>query len=158
MFADLKELTDKSKYTRPIFNDCRGTLRRTNEGVTIDDIDFNSTNLISIKGEISVQNDGKMSGKLVVQLPQRLIDSTKTLSSINPPREGIYTLQVTIGGTIHSPYDNLSEFLKLDEERRDPAPEPQKVTSPPTPALPLSPPSKPSSPEDKEKEFEDLLR
>ncbi len=150
MFSDLKNLTGDTQYVRPVFNVCNGTLKRTSDGVTIDHIDFKSTSVITLSGKISVQADGRMFGDLTVGLPRRLFDPANIPSGFIGPKDGLYTVAVTVSGTIHNPYDNLNEILKSGSMRR---------TTKPTPVpIPPSSPNSPPNPDDKEKEFEELLR
>lgn len=151
MFSDLKDLTGDTQYVRPIFNDCSGTMMRTSEGVTIDNIDFKSTSVITLTGKISVSAKGKMSGSLTVGLPRRLFDETKVPTGFSGPHDGVYTARVTISGTIHNPYDNLNELLKTGKSNT------LRKGNNLIPVPPSRPPS-PPSPADKEKEFEDLVR
>lgn len=148
MFTNLKDITGDTQYVRPVFHDCSGTLRRTSEGVTVDDISFKSTGVITMTGNISVANNGKMSGTLVVGLPRKLFDPAKVPAGFSGPRDGVYSARVTVGGTIHAPYDNLNELLRSG--RAAPA-------APPSPGA-APQPAPPAPPGSREKEFEDLLR
>lgn len=150
LFSDLKNLTGDTQYVRPFFNICNGTLKRTSDGVTIDEIDFKSTSMITLIGKISVENDGRMYGNLTVGLPRRYFDPAKLPSGFVGPKDGQYTVDVTVSGTIHNPYDNLNEILKSGPDQRDQAPNPLPA--------PLVTPKSPPIPADKEAEFNELLR
>ncbi|MFK7910369.1 MAG: hypothetical protein AB8F34_07175 [Akkermansiaceae bacterium] len=150
MFNDLKDLTGDTQYVRPTFNDCNGTLKRTSDGVMIDNIDFKSSSVMTLTGRVAVANDGRMTGELVVGLPRRLFDPAKIPQAFNGPRDGIYTVSVTVSGTIHNPYDNLNELLKFGKANQI---KPSTSDSS-SPKIPRTNPI----PRDKEKEFEDLLR
>ncbi len=54
MFDDLRKLTDNIDFSRPDFKTCKAVLKRTNDKVIIEQIDFHSPNLISLKGQIEV--------------------------------------------------------------------------------------------------------
>ena len=150
MFNDLKNLLGDTQYVDPAFNDCTGILRRTSEGVILEEIDFKSPSILTLKGQIIVQNSGKMSGELIVNLPRRLFSPGTAPPGFTGPHDGVYTANVKIGGSVHNPYDNLNEILRRDRQYN--TQRPKKIT------IPNIPDTKPLTLDEKEREFEELTR
>jgi len=148
MFTDLKNLTSETRYLRPIFNHCRGTIMRTSEGITLNDLKLISSSLLSMQGNISVNAKGDLSGTLTVGIPKRQLDKKSPPRAFTGPHDGFYSTTVTLSGSIHNPNDNLSELLNTDS--------PKIPTAIPQ-AGPEIAPKKPLG-RNLEKEFDDLLR
>ncbi|MGB2427871.1 MAG: hypothetical protein ACPIGG_00085 [Akkermansiaceae bacterium] len=153
MFNDLRDLTRKTQYLHPSFNFCRGTIVHTLDGVSLSNLKLVSSKLLSIEGNIKVNREGALSGKLKVGIPARLFDSESPAPSIFSAAEdgNVYT-EVTLGGTIHNPHDDLNARLKSS------APSIIKTSSSPSspainePLIPLDPRK------EKEKAFEQLVK
>lgn len=153
MLSDLRNLTGKSQYLHPTFTYCRGTIMRSAKMTTLSNLKLISNKLLNLEGEISVDHEGNLSGKLEIGIPSRLFSTTSPAPKIFSAREdgNTYT-QVTLGGTVHSPHDNLNERLKAS--RVIIIENPPVLTSPQE-----SPETAPQlNPEDKEKAFEELTR
>lgn len=146
LFTDLKDLTRDTQYIRPSFNDCRGTIMRTQEAVTLSNLHLFSSGVITLKGNISVNSRSNLSGELQVGIPARLFSKRNPPPSIfSEPHNGNIFVTVKLSGSIHNPHDNLNELLQSG----NPTPNPQPLpSSNPTATRPI----------DKEKEFEELTR
>ncbi|MBT8037555.1 MAG: hypothetical protein KJO21_08430 [Verrucomicrobiae bacterium] len=140
--SELKNLTGDTQYVRPIFNHCTGTIMRTSEGVNIDNLNFTSTGVLTIKGKLAVNAQDILSGDLKVGIPARLFSKKFPPPSLfSEPHNGFIFTQVTLSGSIHNPHDNLHELLQasVTPSRQTPASQAEKN-------------------EIKEKEFEILTR
>ncbi|NCF12203.1 MAG: hypothetical protein GWP68_02310 [Verrucomicrobiaceae bacterium] len=139
MLNDLRDLTGKSQYLHPSFTHCRGTIMRNLN--------------VSIEGNISVNAQGQLSGELKVGIPSRLFDSKTPAPKIfSAPKDGNIYVKVTLGGTVHSPYDDFNARLKsssADIIQKTPVFEDQVETLPVTPL---------EKSEQKEKAFEALTK
>lgn len=111
MLAALKDLTGNTDYVRPIFRNSRGTITRTSEGVSINDIAWISSSLLTIRGNLHMGDDKKLSGTLDIGVPSTAFHSDPP-APFEGPKDGLYHATVTISGTIHNPYDNLGEQIK----------------------------------------------
>ncbi len=151
MFADLREITHGDiHYMRPTLTHCRGTIMRTSEGVTLNDLDLIGSRVISIKGHITVTHKGALSGQLVVGIPASTFGRNETPPAIfSAPRSGFIYTKVTLGGSIHNPHDNLNELLRNSSR---PPSTPRRATPSPSAG------STPDFDRKKEQEFEDLMR
>lgn len=153
MLSDLRNLTGKSQYLHPTFTYCRGTIMRTAKTTTLSNLKLISSKLLNLEGEISVDHEGNLSGKLEIGIPSRIFSATSPAPKIFSAREdgNTYT-QVTLGGTVHSPHDNLNERLKAG---RVIIIENPPILTNPAESSKITPHA---NPEDKEKAFEELTR
>ena len=153
MLTDLEALTGDTKYLRPAFGHCKGTIIRSTNGVTLDHLHLVSNRLITLKGNISVDPIGLLSGKLEVGIPARFFGRNNPAPAIfSEPRDGYIQTSVTLSGSIHNPHDNLNEQLKASKGAQ------QNIPA----GLKKSEPLKTMTPEEKarkkEKDFEELTR
>lgn len=117
MLNDLRDLTGKSHYLHPSFTYCRGNVIRSSERVSLKNLKLISSQLLSIEGNISVDNEGTLSGELEIGIPSRLFDTTTPAPKIfSAPRDGNIYTKVKLGGTIHNPHDDLNARLKTDHK------------------------------------------
>lgn len=153
MLSDLRNLTGKSQYLHPTFTYCRGTIMRTAKTTTLSNLKLISSKLLSLEGDISIDHEGSLSGKLKIGIPSRLFSATSPAPEIFSPQEdgNIYT-QVNLGGTVHNPHDNLNELLKSSQVIIIQNP---PVLTAPQESSKFSPDA---SPENKERAFEELTR
>jgi hypothetical protein len=153
MLNDLRDLTGKSQYLHPSFTHCRGTIMRNLNGISLSNLNLISSQLLSIEGNISVNAQGQLSGELKVGIPSRLFDSKTPAPKIfSAPKDGNIYVKVTLGGTVHSPYDDFNARLKsssADIIQKTPVFEDQVETLPVTPL---------EKSEQKEKAFEALTK
>jgi len=152
MFTDLKDLTGETLYMRPLFNHCRGTIMRTSEGVTLNNLNLISSSLLTLQGNISVNAKGDLSGSLTVGIPKRQLGKKSLPPTFTGPHDGFYSTTVTLSGTIHNPNDNLGDLIEADTSKgRTPTPQVRPKVRPKVS------PQNPSK-RNLEKEFDDLLR
>ena len=149
LFTELKNLTGNTHFVRPVFSSCHGTIMRTSEGVTLNDLKLSNTNTITLSGSISVNAADRLSGTLVVGVH-------KTYFNAPPPKiftgpvDGFYTTTVTLSGNIHNPNDNLRELLGKNQSQSAPTLTPDTGT-----ILPGNVPQRRDD-RQKEQEFDDL--
>lgn len=153
MLNDLRELTDKSHYLHPSFNYCRGSILRSHEGVSLQNLKLISSQLLSIEGNISMSHNGKLSGNLKIGIPSRLFDVENPAPEIfSSPVDGYIYTKVEIGGSIHNPHDDLNMRLK---QGRGITPLHRSAYKKLTPSPPFQSPEKSKS---KERAFEELTK
>ncbi len=158
MFTDLKEVTKgDTQYIRPVLTHCRGTIIRTSEGVTLNNLDLVSSRVLSLKGHITVTPQGALSGELMVGIPSRVFGRDETPPAIfSEPHSGFIYTKVTLGGSVHNPHDNLNELLRNSRKSSTTKPVATPTPSTLTPAIPAD--STEEYKRKKQQEFEDLLR
>lgn len=152
MLTDLKDLTGDTQYVRPSFTRCSGTIMRTTDGVTLNNLSLTSSRIITLTGHITVSSKGMLSGELDVGIPARLFSPRKPAPAIfSEPHSGFIHTKVTLSGSIHNPHDNLNERWRASESASRPTPLPK--SSEMTPLEKAAQDAK-----QKEKDFEDLTR
>lgn len=140
--TELQNLTGDTQYVRPTFNHCLGTMMRTSEGVSLDNLSLTCSGVLTIKGGLSVNADGILAGDLNVGIPARLFSKKSPPPSIfSEPHNGFIYTKITLSGSIHNPHDNLNQLLQTSAHKNPPSP------APPT-----------GKNEVMEREFEDLTR
>ncbi|MDG1357978.1 MAG: hypothetical protein P8P36_07275 [Akkermansiaceae bacterium] len=113
MLNDLRDLTGKSNYLHPSFSFCRGSIIRSRDGVSLRNLNLISSQLLSIKGDITVDHEGNLSGELEIGIPSRLFDDKAPAPAIfSSPKDGNIHTKIKLGGTIHNPHDNLNARLR----------------------------------------------
>ena len=86
---------------------------RNLSGISLSNLNLISSKLLSIKGNISVNAQGMLSGELNVGIPSRLFDDKTPAPKIfSAPKDGSIYTTVTLGGTVHSPHDDFNARLK----------------------------------------------
>jgi hypothetical protein len=111
MFKVLNKLIADTAYISPLFSRCRGTILRTAEGLSLNDLEFINNSLLILKGNIDVDTQGKLTGKLSIGIPQSTFDD-QAPQPFTGPIDGFYHLVVTLSGTTQTPNDNLHQLLK----------------------------------------------
>jgi len=111
MFQVLHKLIGDTTYVRPIFSRCRGTILRTAEGLSLNDLEFINNSFLILRGNINVDAQGKLTGKLSIGIPQSTFDD-QAPQPFTGPIDGFYHLVVTLSGTTQTPNDNLHQLLK----------------------------------------------
>ncbi len=140
--TELKNLTGDTQYSNPTFNHCIGTVMRTSEGVSLNNLSLTCSGVLTIKGECSVDPNGMLTGDLSVGIPARLFSKKSPPPSIfSEPHNGFVSTQITLSGSIHNPHDNLNQLLLSSADK-----------NPPSPAAPTG------KNKVKEREFEELTR
>lgn len=151
LFRELNKLIGNTAYVSPIFNRCRGTILRTSEGVSINDLELINNSLMLIHGNIALSTKGRLSGKLSVSIPQ-IAFHNNTPAAFTGPSDGFYSIDITLSGTAKSPNDNLHQLLKTSRPKRQAFPRalPKEKTQPK--------PSQPHPAQPTEKDIDDLYR
>ena len=111
MFKALNKLMGNTAYASPLFSRCRGTILRTAEGLSLNDLEFIENSLLILKGNIDVGNQGKLTGKLSIGIPQSSFDD-QAPQPFTGPIDGFFQLDVILSGTTQTPNDNLHQLLK----------------------------------------------
>jgi len=151
LFRELNKLIGNTAYVSPVFNRCRGTILRTSEGVSINDLELINNSLMLIQGNIALSSKGRLSGKLSVSIPQTAFHNN-TPAPFTGPSSGFYSINITLSGTAKSPNDNLHQLLKTSRTKRQALPRalPKEIIQPD--------PSQPQPSQPKEKDFDDLYQ
>jgi len=153
MLNDLRDLTGKSHYLHPSFNYCRGSIIRSDEGVSLQNLKLISAQLLSVEGSIAMDHEGHLSGDLKIGIPSRLFDDKNPAPKIfSSPINGYIYTEVKIGGSIHNPHDDLNKRLK---DSRAAIPSQPSAYENLIPSIPLH---LPAAPKNKERAFEELTQ
>ena len=153
MLNDLRDLTGKPNYLHPSFSFCRGSIIRSRDGVSLRNLKLISSQLLSIKGDISVDHEGNLSGKLEIGIPSRLFDDKAPAPAIfSAPKDGNIYTRIELGGTIHNPHDNLN--TRLRSNHKSTLSEPTSIAEPAS----SNPPTPQDTSKQKEKAFEKLTQ
>ncbi|NWK57206.1 hypothetical protein HW115_16405 [Verrucomicrobiaceae bacterium N1E253] len=111
MFKDLKKLTGETAYARVNFFNSTGVLMRTAQGLTLSEIDFANSSLLTMEGSIRVNHDGALSGTLKLGVPESYFEE-EVPAPFTGPNSGFYHIDVKLAGNIRTPSDNLHSQLK----------------------------------------------
>lgn len=112
LFGLSQLLTDKW-FERPLFeNDVRGVIRREQGAIRFEELNFISKGRMSLRGNLSMGIDRKLTGNLEIGVAAGLIDtSNKQLDAMfGPADDGFRRVNLKISGTSTSPADNFKEL------------------------------------------------
>jgi hypothetical protein len=110
---DLRDLTGKSNYLHPSFTYCRGSVIRSGNGVSLENLKLISSQLLTIEGNIAMGNEGALSGNLKIGIPSRLFDNKNPAPRIfSAPVDGNIYTTVKLSGTTHNPHDDFNASLQ----------------------------------------------
>lgn len=123
MLKALNKLIGDTAYVRPSFFRCRGTVIRTAEGLSLNDLELTNNNLLTLFGNIHVDASGTITGQLKVGVPQSAFDE-KVPAPFEGPVNGFYHTTVTLSGTTRTPNDNLHDLLRAERNKRKQEPSP----------------------------------
>lgn len=151
LFRELNKLIGNTAYVSPIFYQCRGTILRTSEGISVNDLELINNDLMLIRGNISVSAKGRLSGKLSVGIPQTAFRDSAPAPFAGPVG-GFHSIDISLSGSAKSPNDNLHQQLKEGRQKR------QKLKSSPlsVPKENIQPQKNHSPP--KEQDIDDLYQ
>jgi len=117
MFKQLSKLIGNTAYARPTFPRARGTLIRTNEDLSLNDLELINNSLMLIHGNLSVSAKGRLSGTLTIGIPETVFDD-RPPAAFTGPRSGFYHIDVQLNGTVETPNDTLHTQLKGMKSKR----------------------------------------
>lgn len=92
-----------------------GLLRRTADGLAVEQLRLEQKNMMAVRGEIRVGGDNKLTGELDVGVAERLALGhrspmfRKVFSRVS---EGYWWATVRLSGTVQRPQDDLAETIK----------------------------------------------
>ncbi|MEI6176898.1 MAG: hypothetical protein WCS43_08405 [Verrucomicrobiota bacterium] len=112
LFA-LSQLLNDKWFERPVFeSDVSGIIRRQHGNVRFEDLNFISKGRMSLRGNISMGEDRKLSGNLEVGVAEGMIsDSNLKLNAMfGPVNDGFRWMSLTISGNGTTPTDNFRQL------------------------------------------------
>jgi len=117
LFKELSKLTGDPAYKRLTFFRARGTLTRTQNEISINNLEFINNSLMVISGNIEVNSKNRLSGTLTIGIPQTVFydDPPAPFSTLE---DGFYNIQVELSGSVRRPNDNFLTLLKAARIQR----------------------------------------
>ena len=107
LFADtLSRLEFRDKAT--------GNLMISQDRVSVTNLDFQELNTLTLTGNIEARRSGELSGNLELRVSERIMvgeDGSLKTRGFEGPKNGYYSMQVTLGGTVKEPVDDYREQL-----------------------------------------------